>query len=940
MSKARTLADLVAAGSPLVDGTIETSDITNVTASPTELNYTDGVTSNIQTQLNTKVETLSDLSITATATELNYMDGVTSAVQTQLDNISVTSGTLTKSFADGESATITLSSSVSPTALVAVTKEINQTGASSKGAWDVNATASNYELYNEAPATSLSLSSTSADGTATLGTGSFSSSDVGKRIFVDDGGEAILTATDGSYVLVSDFGASTYTSGNWSLSGLDADADDGITLSQLNTGWDVSDATYSQSLSVSAQGTNPQSVFFKPDGTRMYVVGYTSDDVDEYDLSTAWDVSTATHSRGFNVAAQETTPNALFFKPDGTKMYVLGQQGDDVNEYSLSTAWNVTTASISATGSVAAQETTPYGLFFRDDGTKMYVSGQSGEDVNEYNLSTAWDVSTLVFVQNKSVSSETSYPQAVSFKADGTKMFILGQVEDAVFEYDLSTAWNVTTAVYSKTFSVASQATDPTGMFFKPDGTELYVVDQGNDTVYQYNVGALYQPTAQYFPAITSASGQIDSTYWTDINSMTADDVDGDGQVYYAVSTDDRTTWSIAKASDGVRDIVRDNGGTWQYNSAVDGWALENAAYVQAFNVSSQDTIPNDVFFKPDGTKMYVVGDAGNDVNEYNLSTAWDISTATYSQIFSVGSQDSQPTGIFFKTDGTKMYLVGETNDSAYEYDLSTAWDISTATINNTLSVSAQSAAPSAIHFKPDGLKMYIAGFSNQDEVNEYNLSTAWDISTATFSQVFSFASQDNTTYSFFFKSDGTKMYALGAQFDKVYEYDLSTAWDISTATFSQDFYIGGQEVVPRGLFFKTDGTKLYIVGSDSDAVHEYNSAGYTTSETWVNATTNDEFAAVAQAMSIGPNQMDKAQIDAVTDGSHFTLGTTLDLAIIPYLGSAGTAPTSDGVSINYDAAVLNKGAILGTDYDYDIPANDKVRITALAATNLKVRVV
>ena len=85
MSKARTLADIVAAGSPLVDGTIETTDITNVTSSATELNYTDGVTSNIQTQLDTKVETLSDLSITATATELNYVDGVTSAVQTQLD---------------------------------------------------------------------------------------------------------------------------------------------------------------------------------------------------------------------------------------------------------------------------------------------------------------------------------------------------------------------------------------------------------------------------------------------------------------------------------------------------------------------------------------------------------------------------------------------------------------------------------------------------------------------------------------------------------------------------------------------------------------------------------------------------------------------------------------------------------------------------------------
>ena len=87
MTKARDLADLIAAGSGLADGTVEVADITDLTASATELNYMDGVTSAVQTQLDAKgtVSSLADLSVTATATELNYMDGATSAVQTQLD---------------------------------------------------------------------------------------------------------------------------------------------------------------------------------------------------------------------------------------------------------------------------------------------------------------------------------------------------------------------------------------------------------------------------------------------------------------------------------------------------------------------------------------------------------------------------------------------------------------------------------------------------------------------------------------------------------------------------------------------------------------------------------------------------------------------------------------------------------------------------------------
>lgn len=88
-------------------------ELTGLTASVTELNYTDGVTSSIQTQLDGKLTdvvedttpqlggnldlngnnigdaTAADLTklneVTATSTELNYVDGVTSAIQTQID---------------------------------------------------------------------------------------------------------------------------------------------------------------------------------------------------------------------------------------------------------------------------------------------------------------------------------------------------------------------------------------------------------------------------------------------------------------------------------------------------------------------------------------------------------------------------------------------------------------------------------------------------------------------------------------------------------------------------------------------------------------------------------------------------------------------------------------------------------------------------------------
>ena len=106
----------------------------------------------------------------------------------------------------------------------------------------------------------------------------------------------------------------------------------------------------------------------------------------------------------FSVSSQDTTPFDLAFNTDGTKMFVVGYAGTDVNEYTLSTGFDVSTASFVDSFSVSGQDTDPYGLAFNTDGTKMFVTGHAGEDVNEYTLSTGFDVSTASFVDSFSIS--------------------------------------------------------------------------------------------------------------------------------------------------------------------------------------------------------------------------------------------------------------------------------------------------------------------------------------------------------------------------------------------------------------------------------------------------------------------------------------------------------------------------------------------------------
>jgi len=252
--------------------------------------------------------------------------------------------------------------------------------------------------------------------------------------------------------------------------------------------WDVSTAVYLQEISIGAKELTPNGVCFKPDGTKMYTTGSNGDSVDEYDLGTPWDVTTAVYLQEFSVAVKETDSRGVYLKPDGTKFYTIGYDGVTVDEYDLGTPWDVSTAVYLQEFSVADEEAAPTGLYFKPDGTKMYIIGHTGDAVDEYDLGTPWDVTTAVYLQEISVVGKESSPQGVWFKPDGTKMYTVGLAGDTVDEYDLGTQWDVTSAVYLQEISIGDQDIYPSDVCLKPDGTKMYTIGGEGDSVDEYDL--------------------------------------------------------------------------------------------------------------------------------------------------------------------------------------------------------------------------------------------------------------------------------------------------------------------------------------------------------------------------------------------------------------------------------------------------------------------
>ena len=69
----------------------------------------------------------------------------------------------------------------------------------------------------------------------------------------------------------------------------------------------------------------------------------------------------------------------------------------------------------------------PEGVAFNNDGTKMFVTDQGADIVAEYTLTTGFDVSTASFVDSLDISGEESAAAGLAFNNDGTKMFVVGR---------------------------------------------------------------------------------------------------------------------------------------------------------------------------------------------------------------------------------------------------------------------------------------------------------------------------------------------------------------------------------------------------------------------------------------------------------------------------------------------------------------------------------
>jgi len=281
----------------------------------------------------------------------------------------------------------------------------------------------------------------------------------------------------------------------------------------VTIGFLLSAASYdNKSLSVNSSETKPVTIAVSTDGTKLFIAGQTGDAVDQWTLSTPFDVSTGSYdSVTFSYASSAgTNVEGMFFKPDGTKFFLTDDQNKRVYAYTMSSAYNLATTSYdSVSFNIASQASAnPKGIAFNSDGTKFFVLGfPSGTaTIFQYNLSTAYNIATASYSNNSlNVNSQVSSGGGgIQFNGDDTKFYVSSNSADDIFQYNMTSAGDLSTASYSSVnFRTASQTSAITNFYWGNSGQKLYAMSYSNDTVFQYStsssVGGPITAGQQYF---------------------------------------------------------------------------------------------------------------------------------------------------------------------------------------------------------------------------------------------------------------------------------------------------------------------------------------------------------------------------------------------------------------------------------------------------------
>jgi uncharacterized protein YhjY with autotransporter beta-barrel domain len=155
----------------------------------------------------------------------------------------------------------------------------------------------------------------------------------------------------------------------------------------------------------------------------------------------------------------------------------------------------------------------PNGLIFNDDGFKLYVVDADTDKVFEIELTAPYDMNGPIrSVERLNIAAEGTAPSDIAFNADGTKFFILDRGNKSLFEYSLAAAYDLTTSTgyTGNSFNFTTEENFPEGFEFNSDGSKIFMVGTGDNAVFAYDIGETSSDSSDSSDLLSNPSNNKD----------------------------------------------------------------------------------------------------------------------------------------------------------------------------------------------------------------------------------------------------------------------------------------------------------------------------------------------------------------------------------------------------------------------------------------------
>ena len=555
------------------------------------------------------------------------------------------------------------------------------------------------------------------------------------------------------------------------------------------------------------------------DGLHLYLIAY--NDIKYFTLSVANDISTATlsHARATypnDTAYQTNGDTGLEISSNGQYLYVAHHQNDNIRQYTMTTPYDLSTASLTTALSVIAFDNSINDITMTSDGKKAYIAGNQNKKIHELVLVTPFDISTAYWtgveinLANDSATTGFGTPNPTMVRISGSGEYLyVHMYEKGIVTYQLSTPFDLQTASYLEKLNLSTARYAEMSL----DGTKLFALYGHFITQYRVD-NTTPTPIAIATSNLTIGTAQL-STITTDYKSLTNYNnsnrdftISEDGLHLYLIAYNDVHYYTLSVANDLSTATLSHTRATYPNDTAY------------------QTNGDNGLAISSDGQYLYVTNAENDNIRQYTMTTPYDWSTASLITALPVISFDNSIRNITMTSDGKKAYIVGNQNRNIHELVLATPFDISTAYwTGNVKSLNDDTATtgfgtPNPTMIKISGTGEYLYVHMYEKGIVTYQLSTPFDLQTASYLENLSLSTARYVDMSL----DGTKLYGLYGNFITQYRVDNTTGTQVAvtpSGTWSMTTGFGTPTVVQtdtltatqqRGFDFSEDGLHLYLV--------------------------------------------------------------------------------------------------------------------------------